>query len=58
MMESMTLLELAVWKAKLNQVEVQHSIDRDAYHIDIPGPVKDNIYWVIFHIIELCYSIY
>ena len=43
MMESMTLLELAVWKAKLNQVEVQHSIDRDAYHIEIPGPVKDNI---------------
>ena len=43
MMESMTLLELALWKAKIIQAEVQHLISCDAYHIDIPGPVKDNI---------------
>lgn len=43
MMESMTLLELALWKERIIQAEVQHSISRDAYHIDIPGPVKDKI---------------
>ena len=40
--EATTLLELAMWKSKIDQVEVKH-IHRDVYRIDIPGPVKDAI---------------
>ena len=40
--EATTLLELAIWKSKIDQAEVKH-VNRDAHRIDIPGPVKDNI---------------
>jgi len=40
--EATTLLELAIWKSKIDQVEMKH-INRDEYRIDIPGPVKNNI---------------
>ena len=41
--EATTLLELAMWKSKMNQAEVKPSTNRDVYRIDIPGPVKNNI---------------
>jgi len=41
--EATTLLELAMWKSKIDQVEVKPSANRDAYRIDIPGPVKSTI---------------
>ena len=37
-----TLFELALWKAKLDQEEAR-PIDRMAYRIEVPGPVKDAI---------------
>ena len=41
--EATTLLELAMWKSKIDQAEVEHVKNRDEYRIDIPGPVKNNI---------------
>ena len=38
--EATTLLELAMWKAKMEEEE---TANRDVYRIDIPGPVKDAI---------------
>ena len=40
--EAKTLLELAMWKSKIDQAEVK-DINRDACRIDIPGPVKNTI---------------
>ena len=40
--EATTLLELAMWKSKIDQAE-ENLINRDAHRIDIPGPVKNNI---------------
>ena len=40
--EATTLLELAMWKSKIDQVE-ENLINRDEYRIDIPGPVRDTI---------------
>ena len=40
--EATTLLELAMWKSKIDQAQVEH-INRDKYRIDIPGPVQDTI---------------
>ena len=40
--EATTLLELAMWKSKINQ-ESTNPINRDVYRIDIPGPVKHTI---------------
>ena len=40
--EATTLLELAMWKAKMDQVE-ENLINLDVYRIDIPGPVRDTI---------------
>jgi len=40
--EASTLFELALWKAKLDQEEA-HPINRMAYRIEVPGPVKDAI---------------
>ena len=37
--EATTLLELAMWKSKIDQTE-EKSINRNEYRIDIPGPVK------------------
>jgi len=41
--EATTLLELAIWKSKIDQAEVKPPINRDAHRIGIPGPVKDII---------------
>ena len=41
--EATTLLELAMWKSKIDQVQVKPSANRDAYRNDIPGPVKSTI---------------
>ena len=40
--EATTLLELAIWKSKIDQTE-ENLIKRDAHRIDIPGPVRDTI---------------
>ncbi len=40
--EATTLLELAMWKAKMDQSE-ENLINRDEYRIDIPSPVKNTI---------------
>ena len=41
--EATTLLELAMWKSKMDQAEEASDINRDLYRIDIPGPVKNTI---------------
>ena len=41
--EATMLLELAMWKAKIDQAEVQPNINRDVHRIDIPGPVMNTI---------------
>ena len=45
MKEATTLFELALWKAKTNQVEDDiDPIDRDSFRVvEVPGPVKDAI---------------
>ena len=40
--EATTLLELAMWKSKMDQAST-NPINRDVYRIDIPGPVRDTI---------------
>ena len=40
--EATTLLELAIWKSKIEQAE-GNPIKRDIYRIDIPGPVRDSV---------------
>jgi len=41
--EATTLFDLALWKAKIDQVDDTTSLDRDACRVDVPGPVKDAI---------------
>ena len=42
--EATSLFELALWKAKIDQVDdVIELASRDAYRIEVPGPVKDTI---------------
>jgi len=41
--EATTLLELAMWRSKIDQAEARPPINRDEYRLDIPGPVKDTI---------------
>ena len=40
--EATSLFELALWKEKINQAEV-NNINREACRIEVPGPVKDTI---------------
>lgn len=40
--EATTLLELAFWKANMNQAD-DHPINREAYRIEVPEPAKDII---------------
>ena len=41
--EATTLFELAIWKARIDQVDDADDINRDAYRIDVPGPVKETV---------------
>lgn len=43
MKEATSLFELALWKAKLDQADEAHPINREAYRIEVPGPGKDAI---------------
>jgi len=44
MKEATTIFELALWKAKIDQVEDDiYERDRDACRVEVPGPVKDTI---------------
>ena len=43
MKEATTLFELALWKAKIDQVDEADRRDRDKCRVDVPGPVKDTI---------------
>ena len=49
MIEGTILFVLAFWKAKMDRADVVVApTDRDAYRIDIPGPVKDTIMQYLF----------
>jgi len=49
MIEGTILFVLAFWKAKMDQADVVVGpTDRDAYRIDIPGPVKETIMQYLF----------
>ena len=41
--EETTLFELALWKTRLDQADEATDINREAYRIEVPGPVKDAI---------------
>ena len=41
--EATSLLELAMWKTKIDQLDEENFTNCDAHRIDIPGPVKDTI---------------
>jgi hypothetical protein len=41
--EETTLFELALWKAKIDQADEATDINREAYRVEVPGPVKDAI---------------
>jgi len=41
--EATSLFELALWKARLDQADEATDINRGAYRIEVPGPVKDAI---------------
>jgi hypothetical protein len=41
--ENMPLFELALWKAKIDQSGATSIAKREAYRIEVPGPVKDAI---------------
>ena len=43
MKEATTLFELALWKAKMDQMDDINPENREAYRIEVPGPVKDAI---------------
>ena len=43
MKERTTLFELAIWKAMIDQAGETNDIKRDAYRIEVPGPVKNII---------------
>ena len=43
MKEATTIFELALWKAKMDQVEDGEFRTRDECRVDVPGPVKDAI---------------
>lgn len=41
--ENTSLFELALWKAKIDQSGATNIANREAYRIEVPGPVKDAI---------------
>ena len=41
--DATTTFELALWKSKLGQADAATTINRTAYRIDVPGPVKDTM---------------
>ena len=41
--EAATLFELALWKAKIDQVGQTSDTSRKAYRVEVPGPIKDSI---------------
>ena len=56
--EATTLLELAIWKSKIDQAGEVKPINRDVYRIDIPGPVRDTILqYLNFRVIEDSFSV-
>ena len=48
--EATSTFELALWKSKLDQADVTDPTNRNAYRIDVPGPVKDTILQYLDHI--------
>ena len=48
--EATTAFELAMWKYKLDQADETNTTNRDAYRIDVPGPVKDTMLQYLGHI--------
>ena len=43
MKEATIIVELALWKAKIDQTDENNPADRDVCRIEVPGPVKDAI---------------
>ena len=41
--EATAMFELALWRARIDQADDTDDINRDAYRIEVPGPVKDTI---------------
>jgi len=41
--EATTLFELALWKAKIDQVDSSNPANREVCRVEVPGPVKDTI---------------
>jgi len=41
--EATTMFELALWKARIDQVEDANDVNRNACRIEVPGPVKDAV---------------
>ena len=41
--EATTLFELALWKFGIDQADISNSTNREAYRVEVPGPVKDTI---------------
>ena len=58
--EATTLLEMALWKAKLSQADRHTNTNRDACRMEVPGPAKDLILQYAYRIprnITACYLI-
>ena len=44
MKEATTIFELALWKARIDQLEDGiHVSDRNGYRVEVPGPVQNTI---------------
>ena len=54
--EATTLFELALWKAKIDQVAISNA-DRGTCRVDVPGPVKDAIMQIYCKQIEAQLSV-
>jgi len=53
MKEGLTIFELALWKAKIDQVDDSIPANRSACRIEVPGPVKDTILQYLVEVEEV-----
>jgi len=49
MKEATTLLELGLWKAKIDKASDDDGYHREACRIEVPGPVKETILQYLYH---------
>ena len=43
MKEATTLFELALWRSNMYRVDITDPVDRGAYRVEVPGPVKETV---------------